>query len=461
MIREKLGSRIGFILLSAGCAIGIGNVWRFPYICGQNGGGWFVAIYIFFLAILGLPVMIMEFATGRGAQRSIAGLHGVLSKNRLWSVHGLAGTLGNICLMMFYTSVAGWMLIYLWKSASGAFSGLDAAAVGGVFGSMLGDWKIQTVAMLAVTLGSSMVVAIGLQKGLERVSKLIMLSLLILIVVLAFRSIMLPGAAKGLEFYLVPSLSRMRSVGIGKVVVEAMNHAFFTLSLGIGAMAIFGSYIEKSHTLLGEAVHVAVLDTVVAISAGLIIFPACFSCGVEPGQGPGLIFATLPNVFNLMPLGRLWGTLFFLFMSFAAITTVLAVFETILGSFVDYTGMSRRKAALILGIAIPLMSMPCILGFNLWSGFEPFGKGSCVLDLEDFVVSDLLLPLGSLAFALFCCHRYGWGWEKFLAETNTGSGPKFPDKLRVYCAYGLPLVIVLVFVIGLLKRFGFLTRFGL
>ena len=461
MSREKLASRIGFIFLSAGCAIGIGNVWRFPYICGQNGGGWFVAIYLFFLLVLGLPVMIMEFAAGRGAQRSIAKLHGELSANKAWSIHGLAGTLGNVFLMMFYTSVAGWMVIYLCKSAAGSFTGLDANAVGAQFGAMLGDWKLQTAAMLGVSIGSAAVIAVGLQKGLERVSKWMMVALLVLIVVLAVRSIMLPGAAKGLDFYLVPSFERMRSVGIGKVVVEAMNHAFFTLSLGIGAMAIFGSYIDRQRTLLGEAVNVAVLDTIVAISAGLIIFPACFAYNVEPGQGPGLIFATLPNVFNQMPFGRLWGSLFFLFMSFAALTTVLAVFETILGSLVDYTGMSRRKAALVLGVTIPLLSMPCILGFNVWSGFEPFGKGSCVLDLEDFVVSDLLLPLGSLAFALFCCHRYGWGWEKFLAETNAGVGPKFPAKLRAYCAYVLPLIIVVILVIGLLKRFGLLSKYGL
>ena len=461
MTREKLASRIGFIFLSAGCAIGIGNVWRFPYICGQNGGGWFVAIYLFFLVMLGLPVMIMEFAAGRGAQRSIAKLHDELSQNKVWSIHGLAGTLGATFLMMFYTSVAGWMVIYLCKSAAGSFVGLDAAAVGGAFGAMLGDWKLQTVAMVGVSVGAAAVIAVGLQKGLERVSKVMMVALLVLIVVLAVRSVLLPGAAKGLDFYLVPSLERMRSVGIGKVVVEAMNHAFFTLSLGIGAMAIFGSYIDKKRTLFGEAANVAVLDTIVAISAGLIIFPACFAYNVEPGQGPGLIFATLPNVFNQMPFGRLWGSLFFLFMSFAALTTVLAVFETILGSLVDYTGMSRRKAALILGLAIPLLSMPCILGFSVWSGFEPFGKGSCVLDLEDFIVSDLLLPLGSLAFALFCCHRYGWGWDKFIAETNAGAGPKFPDKLRVYCAYVLPVIIISVFVIGLLKRFGFLSRFGL
>lgn len=454
MSRERLASRIGFILLSAGCAIGIGNVWRFPYVCGQNGGGWFVAIYLFFLVILGLPVMVMEFAAGRGAQRSIATLHGELSPHRAWSLHGVAGTLGNVVLMMFYTSVASWMVIYLCRSAAGTIFEMDTDALGGAFGAMLGDWKQQTAAMLGVTLGSAAVVAVGLQKGLERVSKWMMLSLLVLIVVLAVRSVLLPGASEGLRFYLVPSFERMRSVGVGKVVVEAMNQSFFTLSLGIGAMSIFGSYIGKQRRLLGEAVNIVVLDTVVALCAGLIIFPACFAYGVHPGQGPGLIFVTLPHVFDQMPLDRLWCSAFFLFMSFAALTTVLAVFETILASLVDYTGMSRRKAALLLAFAVPLLSMPCILGFNAWSGFRPFGEGSGVLDLEDFVVSDLLLPLGAIAFALFCSHRYGWGWDRFLAEANAGEGPKFPAGLRVYCGYVLPLLVFALFVIGLLKRFG-------
>jgi len=453
--RERLASRLGFILLSAGCAIGIGNVWRFPYICGQNGGGWFVAIYLFFLVILGVPVMVMEFAAGRAAQKSITALHGVLApKRRWWGIHGWAGLAGNVILMMFYTTVAGWMLIYFVRMADGSFAGLDAAGVGGAFGEMLGDWKTMTMAMLFASLSAAGVCACGLQKGLERVTKLMMLALMVLIVALAVRSVTLDGAGKGLDFYLVPDFARMRSVGIRKVIVEAMNHAFFTLSLGIGAMAIFGSYIAKSHTLLKEAVHVAVLDTVVAISAGLIIFPACFAYGVEPGQGPGLIFVTLPNVFNQMPLGRLWGALFFLFMSFAAMTTVFAVFETILAGLMDGFGWTRRKAAAALSAAIPLLSMPCILGFSVWGGFRPFGEGSCVLDLEDFVVSDLLLPLGALAFALFCCHRYGWGWEKFLAETNAGDGVKFPPSLRIYCGYALPVIIFIVFALGLYRRFG-------
>lgn len=457
MSRERLAGRFGFILLSAGCAIGIGNVWRFPYICGQNGGGWFVAIYSIFLVLLGLPVMVMEFAAGRGAQRSIARLHGELSPHRAWFIHGVAGTLGNIVLMMFYTSVTAWMLIYCFKSATGTLSGMDVVAAEAEFSSMLADWKLQSAAVVGVVFGSATVAAVGLQKGIERVSKWMMAALLVLIVVLAARSVMLPGASEGLRFYLVPSLARLKSVGVGKVVVEAMNQAFFTLSLGIGAMAIFGSYIGRSRALLGEAVNIIALDTVVAISAGLVIFPACFACSVHPGQGPGLIFVTLPTVFSQMPFGRLWGSLFFLFMSFAALTTILAVFEAILGSFVDYTRISRRLAAVILGAVLPVLSLPCVFGFNLWSAFRPFGSGSTVLDFEDFVVSNLLLPLGAIGFSFFCCHRYGWGWDRFVAEANAGEGPRFPVGLRVYCGYVLPVIIFILFVIGLLRRFGFIT----
>jgi len=459
-MREKLASRLGFILLSAGCAIGLGNVWRFPYIAGQNGGGWFVAIYLAFLVIVGLPVLMMEFASGRAAQRSVARLHETLTpEKKVWRLHGLAGALGNILLMMFYTTVTGWMLIYFCKSASGSFVGLKPAEIGAQFGSVVADPWIQLVAMLVVSLGSAAVCAVGLQKGLERVTKVMMSCLLVLIVVLAVNSLLLPGAVKGLEFYLVPDFARMRSVGIVKVVVEAMNHAFFTLSLGIGAMAIFGSYIDKQRTLLGEAVNVCILDTFVAVTAGLVIIPACFAFNIEAGQGPGLIFVTLPNVFNQMAGGRFWGALFFLFMSIAALTTVLAVFETILACLRDYTGMSRGKACLALAVGIPILSVPCILGFNAWSGFQPFGAGSCVLDLEDFVVSTLLLPLGALSFALYCCHRFGWGWKRFVEEVNTGDGPKLATDggtcrlLRAYCAYVLPTVIAVIFLIGLLDKF--------
>lgn len=453
-MREKLATRIGFILLSAGCAIGIGNVWRFPYVTGQSGGGWFVLLYLFFLAVLGIPVLVMEFATGRAAQRSLVRAHEKLvAGKRGWRIHGIAGLLGNTCLMMFYTTVAGWMLLYLAKTAIGSFEGLSPEAIGAAFGATLGDPTQQALAMVAVTVSSIVVCAFGLQRGLEPVVKWMMLALLVLIIVLAVNSILLDGAGKGLSFFLLPDAARMKSVGVGNVIVNAMNQSFFTLSLGIGAMTIFGSYIDKKRRLLGEAVNVAVLDTVVAVSAGLIIIPACFAYGVEPGQGPGLIFVTLPNVFNHMPLGRVWGSLFFLFMTFAALTTVLAVFENIIAGLCELTGWSRSAVCWVLGVVLPLLSLPCVFGFNVWSGFQPFGKGSCVLDFEDFIVSNMLLPLGSLAFVVFCCTRLGWGWKGFVDEANIGEGLLFPPWLRVYCTYVLPLVILTVFLIGLCNKF--------
>ena len=453
--RERLGTRLGFLLLSAGCAIGLGNVWRFPYIAGQNGGGWFVALYLVFLALIGVPILVMEFATGRAAQRSVVRLHEVLTpEKRGWRLHGLAGLVGNTMLMMFYTTVTGWMLLYFLKSASGDFAGLKPDEIGAAFGAMLGDAWIQVAAMAAVTFGALVVCMLGLQKGLERVTKWMMLFLFLLILALAFNSLTLEGAGKGVSFYLVPDFGRMKSVGIVKVVVEAMNHAFFTLSIGIGAMAIFGSYVDKRHTLAKEALHVAAIDTVVAVAAGLIIIPACFAFGVDQAQGPGLVFVTLPNVFNHMAGGRFWGSLFFLFMSCAALTTVLAVFECILAGLRDLTGWSRVKGCVAMGVAVPLLSLPCILGFNLWSGFQPFGEGSCVLDLEDFAVSTLLLPIGGLCFALYCCHRFGWGWDKFIVEGNTGVGLRFPKALRVYCGYVLPVIIVVIFIVGIVRRFA-------
>jgi len=458
-MREKLGSRLGFILLSAGCAIGLGNVWRFPYIAGQNGGGWFVVLYLGCLAIIGLPILMMEFAAGRAAQRSIIQLHAALTPNRpLWRLHGLAGLVGNLVLMMFYTTVTGWMLVYFWRMATGFFVGKTPDAIGAAFGGMLADPLTMAVAMLLVTISCTIVCCSGLQNGVERVTKGLMLCLLCLIVVLAVNSIWLDardGDPTGLKFYLIPDFARMRSIGIVKVVTEAMNHAFFTLSLGIGSMAIFGSYIGRNRTLLGEALNVGLLDTVVAVSAGLVIFPACFAFGVNPGQGPGLIFATLPNVFNTMPLGRVWGTLFFVFMSFAALTTVIAVFENILACFRDAFGMTRLQAALLTGVLVAVLSFPCLLGFNVWSAFAPFGKGSCVLDLEDFLVSNLLLPLGGFAFAIYCCHHFGWGWKSFLEEVNAGKGPLVADRpwLRIYCAYVLPVIIIGIFVMGLVDKF--------
>ena len=454
-MREKLASRLGFILLSAGCAIGLGNVWRFPYVAGKSGGGLFVLAYLASLALLGIPVLVMEFAAGRAAGRSIAKMHEALvPEKKAWRLHGVGGFIGCLVLMMFYTVVTGWMLIYFCRMAAGRFAGLDASGVGVAFGAMLGEPLTMHAAAVAVIATAAIVCAAGLQRGLERVTKILMVCLLALIFVLVVRCLMLPGAGKGVAFYLVPDFAAVREIGVVRVVVEAMNQSFFSLSLGIGSMAIFGSYIGRRHALLGEAVNVAVLDTGVAIAAGLIIIPACFAFGIEPGQGPGLVFVTLPNVFNSMPLGRLWGSLFFLFMSFAALTTVLAVFENIVACIMDFTGLTRRRACAVGALVIGVLSMPCVLGFNVWSSFRPFGEGTCVLDLEDFVVSDILLPLGSLAFALFCTRRYGWGWKSFISEANAGEGWPFPDRLRLYCAYGIPLIIISLFVTGLLRRFG-------
>lgn len=454
--RESLATRLGFIFLSAGCAIGLGNVWRFPSVVGKNGGGWFVLLYLVFLVLLAIPVLVMEFTTGRAAQRSIAGLHVALTPEKNpWRMHGLAGSIGNLLLMMFYTTVTGWMVIYFFRMIAGTFEGLNPAQVGAAFGDILKDVKTLSLAMLAVTLGSAVVCTLGLRRGVERVSKFLMMGLLALIVILAVNSLCLPGAADGVKFYLVPDLARLRAVGISTVVTEAMNQAFFTLSLGIGAMSIFGSYISRERTLLGEALNVASLDTFVALTAGLIILPACFAFSVEPTAGPALVFVTLPNVFNQMPFGRIWGALFFLFMSFAALTTVLAVFETILSCLRDYTGWSRARGCLTLAIVVPLLSLPCVFGFNLWSDFHPLGGDSCILDLEDFIVSNLLLPLGALSFVFYCTHRLGWGWRKFLDEANAGVGPRLENHpfIRVYCAYLLPLVIAAIFVAGLVSRF--------
>jgi NSS family neurotransmitter:Na+ symporter len=453
-MREKLASRIGFIFLSAGCAIGLGNVWRFPYVAGKSGGGWFVLIYLASLIMLGIPVLVMEFAAGRAAQRSIAKVHETLVPDKkAWRLHGICGFLGCVILMMFYTVVTGWMVLYFLKMAMGSFDGLDTGETGNVFGEMLADPVAMSVTAVGITLAAAAVCAIGLQKGLERVSKFMMGALLSLVLVLVARSVMLPGAEKGVSFFLIPDFAKMQDVGIVRVVVDAMNQAFFTLSLGIGCMAIFGSYIGRDRTMLGEALSVVALDTFAAVSSGLVVIPACFAFGIAPAQGPGLIFVTLPNVFNAMPLGRLWGALFFLFMSFAALTTVLAVFENVAACIMDFAGISRRRACAATFVLIGVLSLPCAFGFNIWSPFHPLGEGSCVLDLEDFLVSDVLLPLGAIAFALFCTRRYGWGWKRFLAETNAGKGPKFPESLRLYCAYCLPAIVLLIFVSGILRRF--------
>ena len=451
--REQLGSRLGFILLSAGCAIGIGNVWKFPYMVGQYGGGAFVLIYLFFLVILGIPVMTMEFAMGRAGQRSPARLYQQLEpKGSKWHLHGYVAMAGNSILMMFYTSVAGWMLDYFVRTAGGQFVGADTDGVAAQFSQMLGDPLRMTLFMGIIVVLGFLVCSFSLQKGLERITKWMMVALLVIMVVLAINSVCTAGGSQGLRFYLVPDLARMKKVGIGNVVAGAMNQAFFTLSLGIGAMAIFGSYIGKERALMGESARVAALDTLVALCSGLIIFPACFAYGVQPDSGPSLIFITLPNIFNHMPLGRVWGSLFFVFMSFAAFSTVLGVFENIVSCTMDLSGWSRKKACLFNGILMLLLSMPCVLGFNVLSKFQPLGPGTGVLDLEDFVVSNLLLPLGSLIFIFFCTSRYGWGWKDFTKEANTGKGLKVQRWMRGYMCYVLPVLVAVILVLGQIRH---------
>ena len=455
MERERLGSRLGFILLSAGCAIGIGNVWKFPWMVGQNGGGIFVLIYLFFLAIFGVPILTMEFSLGRAAQKSPVKLYQQLEKpGTKWHLHGYAAMAGNYLLMMFYTTVAGWMLQYFMDTARGKFEGADATKVSEIFGQMVSKPGTMTAYMAIVVIVGFTVCAIGLQNGIERITKVMMLVLILLIIVLAVNSITLDGAVEGLKFYLVPNIDTMKEIGIVKVIVSAMNQAFFTLSLGIGSMAIFGSYLGKDRALMGEAINVSVLDTFVAFTSGLIIFPACSSFGVSVNSGPALIFETLPLVFNNIPLGRLWGSLFFVFLSFAALSTVFAVFENIMSCTMDLTGWSRKKAAIVNGIAMLLLSLPCVLGFNVWSSLEPLKAGNTVMDLEDFLVSNILLPVGSLVFVLFCVNkRYGWGFDNFVNEANQGKGVKVRKWMKGYMTYVLPVIVLIFFVIGLVDYF--------
>lgn len=451
MGRDKLGSRLGFILLSAGCAIGIGNVWKFPYVVGQNGGGLFVLIYLFFLVILGIPVLTMEFSIGRAAQKSPAKMYEQLEpKGSKWHLHGKVSLIGCYLLMMFYTTVAGWMLKFFVSTASGEIVGMDTAAVENHFNvDVLGDPVSLIVYMGIVVAIGVAVCLIGVQNGLEKVTKIMMLALLAIMVVLAINSFTMPGGAEGLSFYLLPDLSVIEKVGITNILVSAMNQAFFTLSIGMGSMAIFGSYIGKDRSLLGESVNVAMLDTFVAVASGLIIFPACSAYGVDVTSGPKLLFITLPNIFNNIPLGRLWGSLFFVFMSFAALSTVLAVFECIIANTMDLWGLSRKKACIINGILLFLLSVPCCLGFNVLSGFQPLGAGSTILDLEDTVVINFILPLGSLVFILFCVTKKGWGWDNFVNEANTGKGLKIKRFMKGYMTYVLPVLVMFVFIMGL------------
>ncbi|MCC8024017.1 MAG: sodium-dependent transporter [Clostridium sp.] len=454
MEREKFSSRLGFILISAGCAIGLGNVWRFPYIVGEYGGAAFVLVYLVFLLVLGLPIVIMEFAVGRASRKSAALSFDVLEpEGTRWHWNKYIAMAGNYLLMMFYTTVGGWMLLYFFKMVKGDFAGMGADAVSGEFGAMLGNPGLMGVFMAAVVVLCFSVCAMGLQKGVERITKVMMVCLLMLMVVLAVHSMILEGGAPGLEFYLKPDFNKMIDAGIGDAVFAALGQSFFTLSIGIGALAIFGSYIGKERSLTGEAVSVTILDTLVAFMSGLIIFPACFAYGIEPTAGPSLIFITLPNVFNHMAGGRVWGTLFFMFMSFAAFSTIIAVFQNIISFATDLTGCSLKKAAACNIIAVIILSIPCVLGFNLWSGFMPLGDGSTVLDLEDFILSNNLLPIGSVLYLLFCTSRYGWGFKNFLAEANEGEGVKFPQWTRIYVSYILPVVVLIIFVQGYVSKF--------
>ena len=451
MKRESFKSRLGFILVSAGCAIGIGNVWRFPYVAGQNGGGIFVLFYLIFLLCMGVPVLTMELAVGRAGRSSAVISYKALEKpGQKWHIHGWICLLGCYLLMMYYTTVSGWMLSYFVKFASGNFTkGMDSETVGSVFGSLLADPGEMGFWMAVTVLAGFLVNSFGLQKGLERITKVMMSALLCLIVILAVHSFMLEGAGEGIRFYLFPDIHKAADAGLGNVITAAMNQAFFTLSLGIGAMEIFGRYMPRGNTLAGEAVRISILDTFVAMMAGLIIFPACFSYGVQPDAGPSLIFVTLPNVFVNMAGGRIWGTLFFLFMTFASFSTVIAVFENLLANFIDNFGWSRKKASVVNCIAVFLASLPCVLGYNVWSSLRLIG-GRDVLDSEDFLVSNLLLPLGSLIFLLFCVSRWGWGFDKYLEEVNTGNGLKISRKLKWYFQFVLPVLIVIILIQGLI-----------
>ena len=453
MQREKLGSRIGFILISAGCAIGLGNVWRFPYIVGEYGGAAFILIYLAFLVLFGLPIMTMEFSVGRASRQSIAGSFRVLEpKGTKWHLFGGVGMAGNYLLVMFYTVVTGWMFAYFFKMLRGDFSGLDTAGVSAQFDSLVGNpWILTAFMIITVVLGFA-VCSLGVQKGVEKVTKVMMLALLVIVAVLAVNSITLDGAGEGLKYYLVPDFSKMEG-RVGEVIFAALGQAFFTLSIGMGSMAIFGSYISRERRLFGESVTIATLDTFVAIMAGLIIIPACFAYDISIKEGPSLIFEVLPNVFNNMAGGRLWGTFFFLFMIFAAMSTIIAVFENIISCCMDMFGWSRKKASLINLFAVAILSMPCVLGFNVLAGFTPLGAGSNILDLEDFIISNNILPLGSVVYILFCTSKKGWGYDSFIEEANTGRGIRFPKALRAYVKYVLPPVILILWVQGYVTKF--------
>ena len=455
MQREKFGSRLGFILISAGCAIGLGNVWRFPYIVGQYGGAAFILIYLLFLVIFGLPIMAMEFSVGRASQKSIADSFKVLEpQGTKWHWFSWVGMAGNYLLMMFYTTVTGWMFAYFVKMLRGDFVGQTTEQVSAQFGAMTSNPWIVVGYMVLTTVLGFLICSRGLKNGVEKITKVMMLALLAIITVLAIRSVTLTGAIEGVKYYLVPDFGKMVEHGASEVIFAAMGQAFFTLSIGMGSMAIFGSYISKDRRLLGESISIAALDTFVAFMAGLIVIPACFAYNVPQNAGPGLIFQTLPNVFNAMSGGRIWGSLFFLFMIFAAMSTVVAVFENLISFGMDLWGWSRKKSCLVNLVAMLILALPCALGFNVLSGVAPLGEGSTILDFEDFIISNNILPLGSLVYVLFCAlNKKGWGWNNFLEEVNTGKGTKFPKWLKPYVKYVLPIILIAVWAQGYITMF--------
>ena len=455
MKRENFGSRLGFILVSAGCAIGLGNVWKFPYMAGQYGGAAFILIYLLFLVILGLPIIVCEFSVGRASQKSIATSYNVLEpKGTRWHFTRWFAIAGNYLLVLFYSMVGGWRLYYCFRMAKGEFAGIDSTVVSAKYDSMLESPVTLTFWTILVILLAFWICSIGLQKGVEKIMKITMLCLLAIMVVLAIRSVTLPGAAEGLRFYLIPDFGKVLENGVGNVIFGAMSQAFFTLSIGMGGMAIFGSYLDKSRSLTGESLSILLLDTCVALTAGLIVFPACFSFNVQPDAGPRLVFITLPNIFTQMPGGRVWGALFFLFLFFAALSTIVGVFENIVSFGIDLFGFSRKKSVGINIVLIIVLSIPCILGFNILSGIQPLGAGSNIMDLEDFLVSNNILPLGSVIYLMFCTHKNGWGWNNFIQEANAGNGLKFPQFIRKYMTYILPWIVVIIYLKGYYDKFS-------
>ena len=454
MNRARFGSRLGFILVSAGCAVGLGNVWKFPYMCGQYGGAVFILVYLLCLLVLGLPIMVSEFAVGRGSQKSVAQSFNVLqAKGGKWNQLGIIGVLGCYLLMMFYTAVGGWLLYYGYKTAAGDFVGASKDAIDATFNDLMGDPATMMLWTLIVIIFSFAICLIGMKNGVEKVTKYMMICLLVLMAILAVRVVTLDGAMAGVKFYLVPDINQIKTVGFGNILVGAMNQAFFTLSLGIGAMAIFGSYLDKKRSIMGESVFICIIDTTVALLAGFIVIPSCFAYNVPQDAGPSLIFKTLPNVFANMAGGRVWGTFFFLFLSFAALTTIITVFENIVAYAMDVLGWSRKKSVFVNLAAMCILCVPCVLGFSLWSGIAPLGAGSNIMDLEDFIVSNNLLPLGSVVYILFCVKKNGWGWNNFLAEANAGEGLRFPAKTRFYLTWILPIIVIFIYLNGYWEKF--------